>query len=154
MKFALLLTLLFTQVALADSIREVKIREQMLERVDLLTVKSELTRADLKKKDVVSACTKIKEMFVIFPDHLKAVGTHMDLFKNRTIKAKDEVLSQLIFIHKQVNICNSGKDSEYVDPKALTRELKDLESELRKQRRLIKRSDTSHENNFYYEYQF
>lgn len=150
----IIMALALSQLAFADSIREEKIRKEMLERVDLVLEKSEAAREDLKMKDVVPACEKVKEIFVIYPDHLKSIGSHMDLFRSRTIKAKDQALSHLITLHKQTNICNSGKDSEYVDPKIMSKQLKEIEKDLKRHRRLIKRQDTDHQNQFYYEYQF
>jgi hypothetical protein len=150
----IIMALVLSQLAAADSIREERIRQEMLDRVELIMEKSEAAREDLKVKEVVPACEKIKEIFVIYPDHLKAIGSHMDLFRSRTIKAKDEALNHLITLHKQSNICQSGKDSEYVDPKIMSKKLKEIEKDLKRHRRLIKRQDTDHQNQFYYEYQF
>jgi hypothetical protein len=150
----ILLALAFTQLATAQSIREEKIRKQMLERVELILEKSEAAREDLKNKDVVMACEKITSIFAIYPDHLKAIGSHMELFRSRTVKAKNQALDHLIFFHKQTNICQQGKDSEYVDPKRLSKDLREIEKELKRHGRLIKRRDTDQENYFYYEYSF
>jgi hypothetical protein len=105
-------------------------------------------------EDVALTCQKIKEIFAVYPDHLKAIGSHMDFDRSRTVKAKDRALEQLIFMHKQSNICDQGCDHENVDPKELRKELKGIERSLKKQRRVIKRSDTSLENSFYYHYEF
>lgn len=150
----IIMALALSQLASADSIREEKIRKEMLDRVDLIMEKSEAAREDLSLKEVIPACEKIKEIFVIYPDHLKGIGSHMDLFRSRTVKAKDQALNHLITLHKQINICNAGKDSEYVDPKIMGKQLKEIEKDLKRHRRLIKRRDTDQQNQFYYEYQF
>lgn len=155
MKFSfILITLMISHVALAQSQRQVKIKTEMLDRTDLLIEKVEGTREDLDQQDVVGACKKIKEVFVLFPEHLKALGTRMDLDRSRSIKAKDEALSQLIFIHKKSLVCDQGKDSEYVDAKKLRKELKGTLKSLEKQKKLIKNTDMENENTFYYEYEF
>jgi hypothetical protein len=155
MKFTIMLvTLLLSQLSFAQSIKEKRIKQEMLDRVELLIEKVELTREELEKEDVVNACKTIKEMFQIFPEHLKGIGSRMDFEKRRTIKAKDLALNELIFMHKQSLICDQGKDAENVDPKKLRKELKDVLHALKKQRRIIKRADTSSENSFYYRYEF
>jgi hypothetical protein len=155
MKFALVLTsLLLSQIAFSQSAKEKKNKQAMLERVELLIEKVEGTREDLKTEDVVKACEKIKEMFLIYPDHLKDIGSHLDLYRGRTVRAKDQALDQLIFMHRQSLICSKGKNSEYVNPEKLSKELKGIESSLKKQRKVILKSDADNENFFSYEYEF
>lgn len=155
MKFTLILaTLLISQMSFAQSAREKRIKKEMLDRTELLIEKVEAAREDLDHEDVVNACKKIKEIFVIWPDHLKGIGSHLDLQRSSSIKAKDEALNQLIFIHKRSLLCAQGKDSEYVDAKKLRKELKVTLSSLDKQKKAIKKSDTDNENSFYYEYEF
>lgn len=155
MKFTLILaTLLMSQLTFAQSARETRIKKDMLDRTNVLIEKVEGARDDLDKEDVISACKKIKELFVLYPEHLKAIGSHLDLDRNRTVRAKDQALNQLIFIHRQTLICDQGKDSEYVDPKKLRKELKEVESSLKHQRKTIKKSDTNNENRFDYYYEF
>lgn len=155
MKFGLiLLTLLIAQSGFAQSMREKRIKEEMLQRVATLLHKIDDTRNDLDREDVVNACSKIKEMFVIYPDHVKAIGSHMSLFEGRTVDAKNEALTQLIFMHKQTLLCDQGTDCEYVDPKQLSKELKKIGKSLKKQGKTIKKSDTGYDNTFYYHYEF
>lgn len=155
MKFTLILaTLLISQMSFAQSVREKRIKQEMLDRTDLLIEKVEGAREDLDHEDVIGACKKIKELFVLYPDHLKAIGSHLDLQRSKSIKAKDEALNQLIFIHKRSLLCGQGKDSEYVDAKKLRKELKTTLGSLEKQRKEIKRLDTINQNSFYYEYEF
>lgn len=155
MKFTIMfVAFLMTQMTFAQTKKEKRIKQEMVERIELLIEKVELTREDLEKEDVINACKTIKEMFQIFPDHLKGIGSHMDFEKRRTIKAKDLALSELIFMHKQSLICDQGKDAENVDAKELRKELKHILHSLKKQRRIIKRADTGSENSFYYRYEF
>ena len=155
MKFSFMLAmLLMSQVTFAQTVRETKIKKEMLDRANILIEKVEGAREDLDQEDVVNACKKIKELFVLYPDHLKAIGSHLDIDRIRTIRAKDQALNQLIFVHRQSLICDQGKDSEYVDPKKLRKELKEVENSLKKQRKTIKKSDTDNENRFDYYYEF
>lgn len=155
MKLSLILaTLLMSQLTFAQSVREKRIKQEMLDRTDTLIEKVEGAREDLEKEDVINACKKIKELFVLYPDHLKGIGSHLDLDRNRTVRAKDQALNQLIFIHRQTLICDQGKDSEYVDPKKLRKELRDIVKSLNDQKKTIKKSDTENENKFEYYYEF
>lgn len=155
MKLGLFLSLLLVgQLAFAETIRAKKNKEEMLKRVDEMITKVQDARKALKVEDVITACDKIDELFIIYPEHLKAVGGHMDLFNKKTIKAKNESLSQLIYVHKLKNICQSGERGENLDPKQTDKQMKVMEKSLEKQRKIIKKADTSFENTFYYEYEF
>ena len=94
MKFTLILAaLLISQLSFAQSVREKRIKQEMLDRTDLLIEKVEGARDDLDHEDVNNACKKIKEVFALYPDHLKGIGSHLDLDRSKTIKAKDEALN-------------------------------------------------------------
>lgn len=155
MKFGLLfICLLAGQMSFAQTMREKKIKEEMLSRVDVLLEKVEATRSSLKKEDVVAACDKIQEMFEIYPEHLKAVGSHMDLFESKNVKTKNQALEHLIFVHRQSLICKQGKDCEHLDMGLVDKKMKSMKKELTKQRKIIKKADTNFQNTFYYEYEF
>lgn len=155
MKFGLLLIcLLAGQMSFAQTMREKKIKEEMLSRVDVLLEKVEATQSSLKKEDVTGACSKIQEMFEIYPEHLKAVGSHLDLFESKNVKTKNQALEHLIFVHRQSLICKQGKDCEYLDIGLVNKKMKSMKKELTKQRKIIKKADTNFENTFYYEYEF
>jgi hypothetical protein len=155
MKFGLiLLTLILCQTGFAQTQHEINIKKEMVDRVELLISKVEEARDDLDKHDASAACKKIQEIFVIFPDHLKAIGTHLDLFKSKDIKAKDDALEELIYFHRESLVCKKGKDSEYVDSKDLDKKLKNVLKALKKQKKLISKSSTDYENSFSYEYEF
>ncbi len=150
----MVLTLIFMKMSFADTIHEKNVKKEMLERVDTLLSKIEECRDDLKSDDVVKACGKIDEIFAIYPEHLKALGVHMDLFASKTVKSTHSALSQLIFVHQQSLVCKQGQNSEYVDPEALRKELKRIERSLKKQRKYIKRKDVGNNNSYYYNYEF
>ena len=140
--------------AFAQTLKETRTKQEMIDRTELLIETVESAREDLKKEDVENACKKIKQLFVIYPEHVKSIGSHLDFERNRTIRAKDQALNQLIFIHRQSLICDQGTDCEYVDPKKLGKELGQIEKSLKSQRKTIKRSDTGSENKFEYYYEF
>ncbi len=155
MKYSLILaTLLLGHQAFAQTLKETRTKQEMIDRTELLIETVEGAREDLKKEDVENACKKIKQLFVIYPEHVKSIGSHLDFERNRTIRAKDQALNQLIFIHRQSLICDQGTDCEYVDPKKLGKELGQIEKSLKSQRKTIKRSDTGSENKFEYYYEF
>ena len=155
MKWCLLLTvLLVSQAGFAQSIRDQKIKQEMLERVEKISKKVQETRDELKAQRVEVACDNINELFKIYPDHVKAIGVRMDLLSRKIDKIKHESLNQLIFFHRQTLICQKGTGCEYVDMKVLDKELKSIQKSLKTQTKLIKKQDTTRENQFRYEYDF
>lgn len=155
MKVALLVTLfLVGSVAQAETLKEQNTRKEMLERVSLMIKTSQEARESIKMENVGEACAKVEDLFKVFPDHLTDVGQHMNLAKKKINKFKDTVFAQLIQLHQESNTCRSGKDFENVDPKLLSKNLKKLESSLKRQHYFIKKNDTDFENSFYYQYEF
>lgn len=155
MKFGLMLVLLLAgQMSFAQTMREKRIKEEMLTRTDTLISKVDETRAALKVDDVVTACEKINELFEIYPDHVKAIGSHMDLFSSKTVTAKNDSLAHLIFVHQQSLICKQGRDCEYLDIGLVDKQMKAMKKSLDKQKKTIKKGDTDFDNSFYYEYEF
>lgn len=155
MKIALMLGLFLTlQVAHAQTLRAKRIKQEMLDRVEVLVTKVTETRDALDKEDAKTACLKINELFEIYPKHLTAIGTHMDLFNGKTVKIKNEALTQLIYMHQQSLICAKGVDHEYIDIDKIDKEMKKILKSLKKQKKIIKKADTDYENSFYYEYEF
>ncbi len=154
MKSLLLAAFLMTSVAQAQTIREARTKEVMLARIDTISEKLKLVLKDLKKKDVVNACAKVKEVFVIYPDHVTDIGSRLDPFARRAAEIKNDALNELIMLHSQTLECDRGTGSEYIDPRIMGRNMKDILNSLKKQRRVIRRSNTSFENPFHYEYEF
>ena len=151
-----------SQTAFSQTLREKRIKQEMLERVDILIEKAQSVRENLtleKKetpsdKSVRAACRTIKELFEMYPEHVKAIGSHLDLFASKTVWLKNQAMAQLIFVHRQTMICKQGSNQEYVDPKALKKEFDNIVESLEKQKKRITKADASYDNSFYYEYEF
>jgi hypothetical protein len=155
MKFTFfLMAMLSVQIASAQSLREKRIKAEMLEKVDQLIEKVEETRHDLEQEDVSAACDKIHQIKELYPDHLKTSAKRLDLERRRTSKVKDRALNELIFFHQQSVECKKGRGSEFVDPSELDKELKRISKSLKKQRKIIEKNDTDHNNSFSYRYRF
>lgn len=150
----LLLMLLVATSSFAQTLKEKKIKKQMLERADSLIQLIDDARDYLKQDDIVAACGKVQEAFVIYPRHLEDIGVRMNLLRGRPNKAKNEALTGLIKVHRQSVICAKGKDAEFVDPKKMKRTLRTVYKSLKKQRRIIKHHRTENSNQFYYNYRF
>ena len=155
MKVSLIVVALFLcQLTYAQTVKDKKTKQEMIDRTSLLIEKVSGAREDLEREDVVKACEKIKEIYKIYPDHLMSIGSHLDFDRNRTVKAKDEALHQLILVHRQSLICDRGIECEYVDSKKLGKQLKEVQKSLKSQMKTIKKSDTDKENRFEYHYEF
>lgn len=155
MKLSFFIALLsLSSLTFADTIREKNIRKEMMDRVDVMIEKIEDARKDLKKEQVVEACARVNEVFELYPDHLTDVGTNMNLFVKKVDQTKDAALEQLIQMHQYSLLCARGENSEYVDPKAMRKELGKIKSSLKRQKKIIKKNDTDLENSFYYRYEF
>ena len=163
MKLGLLvLTLMISVGASAQTLREKRIKQEMLDRADILIAKGEALHESLKVKKkeipdavkIADACDLINEMYDIYPEHVKAIGGKLDLFASNTVWMKNAALSQLIYMHKQSLVCKQGKDHEYLDPSAVRKEVGNILESLEKQKKKIAKADTSYENTFFYEYEF
>lgn len=146
--------LLVSQIGFAQTLKEKRIKSEMLDRVDSLIAKTVDARAALKKEDVVLACDKIDEMFKLLPDHLMAVGTNMDLFDAKIVKMENESKMFLIDIHMRSNTCAQGERGENLDIKETDKKLKKMKSALEKQKKKIKKEDTNYNNSYSYYYEF
>lgn len=155
MKLTLLLSLLLTaQVSFAQSLKEKKQKQEMLERVDSLTLKIDESRDALEKEDVVVACAKINEIFGLLPDHLVSIGSRMNPLDSKVMRMEQETKMFLIDIHKRSNICAFGETGEYLDIKETSKKLKSMKKALRKQKKRISKSDTNYNNKYNYYYEF
>lgn len=151
---AVIMMAVFVNGAFAESAFEKKKKLEMSKRTDMLISKIDIAREHLKKEEVKEACAEIQGMLKIYPEHLKSIGTNMDNYKTKVLIARDEVLQQLVFVHRQTVVCGQGDDGEYVDPKDLSKKLKKISKSLKKQKMLIEKEKTNHENEFYYRYEF
>lgn len=149
-----LAAMVFVSGAFAESAMEKKTRKEMLERTTSLITKVESVEAHARKEEVKEACGVIKELLTLYPEQLKSIGSHMDNNKTKVIIARDEVLNQLIFVHKQSVVCERGENAEYVDPKDLEKNMKKIGKSLKKQLKLIQKEDTDFANEFYYHYEY
>lgn len=146
--------LIASQMTYAQSLKDKKIKEEMLKRVDTLILKIDEARIHLDKEEASSACDKIDEIFKILPDHLVGIGTRMNLFDPSVIRMENESKMQLIWIHQRHNICNNGIRGENLDLTETNKKLKSMKKMLEKQRKKIKKSDTDYENTYNYYYEF
>lgn len=152
--FILMAALLFSVSAFAQTKKEKQIKADMLSRLDKITSHLEIAKDSFSDEITDKGCAELKKAFALMPDHLKDIGTHMNLFQSKTIRSKNDALNQLIYLHRQTNICDQGKDQEYVDSGAVRKELKKILKSMKKQRKAIRKGDTGYENSFYYYYEF
>lgn len=146
--------LVFSMTAFGQTKKEKQVKANMLTRLDKITGHLEKAKESFSDEVTDIGCAELKKAFALMPDHLKDIGTHMDLFQSKTIKSKNEALNQLIYLHRQSNTCDQGKDQEYIDSEVMRKELKKILKSLQKQRKAIKKADTGYENSFYYYYEF
>lgn len=146
--------LLLSQLALAESVRGKRIKEEMLTRVDNLILQIEESREALDRADVITACQKINDIFKIIPKHLVAIGTSMNLLDSKVIRMEQETKMFLIYMHQRSNICAQGETGEYLDLEETDKKLKSMRKMLEKQRKLIRKRDTDYENTYHYYYEF
>lgn len=154
MKFSLMLvTLLASQLSFAQTMSEMKVKKAMLERAELIDQTIIDARADLEDGDISGGCAKVKVLFALYPDHVSAIGQHMNMMKNKIKKTAKQSVKELSYLHQQSQICDS-KDHDDVDPEELSEGLRKLGKSLNKQRRLITNKDTDRNNYFEYHYEF
>lgn len=156
MKFGLMLVILLaSQLSFSQTIREKKVKEEMLGRVDTLIQFVEEGQEALKKEEMSEVCGRIEDLFKLLPDHLVAIGTRMNLFDPKVIKMEHETKSTLIEMHQHKNICHSSNVvGENLDLKKTKKKFKEMLSMFEKQKKRIKKSDTGYENTYNYWYEF
>ncbi len=149
-----LLLLLVSQLSFAQTLKEKKVKQEMLDRADVLIGKVSEARLALDKEDVVTTCERINELFKLYPDHLVGIGTRMNIFDGSIVKMENEAKMSLIYFHQQSNVCARGETGEYLDIGETKKKLKSIRKELEKQKKKIKKSDTDYENTYNYYYEF
>ncbi len=150
----MLMLLLVSQLSFAETLKERKVKQEMLDRADVLIAKVSEAKLALDKEDVVLTCSKINEIFRLYPDHLIGIGTRMNIFDGTVIKMENATKMSLIYFHKQSNICARGETGEHLDIGETKKRLKAIGKELEKQKKKIKKSDTDYENTYNYYYEF
>jgi hypothetical protein len=153
MKQVLILTLLMSSIAFAETPKEANTRRSMVGRTDALISEITATREALEDQDVVKACSKLKSILVVYPEHLKGIGTNMSVWNKKITKAQDQSLEDLMIIHEQSLVCDRGDSCEYVDAEKLEKTLKRISKNLEKHRKLIKKNKVNYENSFNYSYE-
>lgn len=155
MKSGLILVLLLvSQLSFAQTLKEKKIKEEMLKRTDTLISLTQEGREALKVEDVVNACKKINELFRLLPVHLVSIGTRMNLFDPKVIQMENETKMFLIDMHKRSNICATGETGENLDIGKTDKQFKNMIKAFEKQKKRIKKSDTDYDNTYNYYYEF
>ncbi len=154
MKLTLSLVLLcMTQIALAKSLSDRRVKEEMLARVDTLIEKSDAARDLVKAEDPAGACKIIGDLFRIIPEHLVAVGTRMDMTERRVIRMEQETRMILVYVHQQVNTC-AQDNGDHLDLVESSKKLRSMRRAFSKQKRKIRRSDVDFQNTYNYSYEF
>jgi hypothetical protein len=155
MKYGLLIILmLFAQMGFSQTMKEIKVKQEMLERVDGLLEKITQTRGYLVNMDPQSACSEIHAMFKVYPKHLEGILGRMNLFDKKVVRLKDESMRHLFVLHRLSLDCKTGEACENLNIGSSNRLLKSMEIELKKHRKVIQKGDTSYENTYSYEYRF
>lgn len=152
MKYLLLFTLTLSQLSFAETMKERKIKEEMLLRTDSLIAKTQEGRDFLEKEDVVSTCKKIEEIFELLPKHLFDIGGRMNLFDEDVITMEKQTRVYLIGMHRTHLTCKKGNDAENLDMDATDRDLKAMNKAFKKHKKWIKKLETNYENTYNYYY--
>lgn len=151
----MLFLLLVSQLTFAQTLKEKKIKEEMLKRVDSLITKTEEGRKALKEEDVEEACNIINSLFKVLPDHLVSIGTRMNLLDSKIIKMENETKMFLIDMHRRSNICASGDEiGENLDIGETDKQFKKMNKSFEKQKKRIKKEETNYNNYYNYYYEF
>jgi chromosome condensin MukBEF ATPase and DNA-binding subunit MukB len=146
--------LLAATSANAQTLHEKKNKEIMLKRLDEITSNVTGIRSDLKAEKMGEACTKIKTLFKLYPDHVTDIGVHLDPYQNKDAEIRNDSLNELISLHQDSQNCDQGKSGEYMDIKDLTMKMKKFDKSLKRQRKIIQKANTGFENEFHYDYEF
>lgn len=155
MKFALLaFALLLSQLSFAQSLKDKKVKAEMVGRAHLLVIKATDAREAIKAEDMARVCDRIQEMFRTLPDHLMSIGQKMDLFDRSVVKMENETKMFLIDVHMRSNICQQGQRGENLDIKETDKQLKKMIKAFEKQKKTISKKDTGFDNSYSYYYEF
>jgi hypothetical protein len=150
----LLLSLVFTFSAQAQTMGAIKAKEEMLKRTQEMRVASDEARELIISLQIEEACQKVNFIFKEMPNHLSSIMSRMNIFEKKIQDLKDESLNLLKDTHRLNNRCEQGDSFEFVDPKATRSFLKDFSKKMKKHEKLIKKSSTEFNNTYYYQYEF
>lgn len=150
----LLLSLVLTFSAQAQTMGAIKAKEEMLKRTQEMRVASDEARELLSDLQIEEACQKVNFIFKEMPNHLSSIMSRMNIFEKKIQNLKDESLNLLKDTHRLNNRCEQGDSFEFVDPTAARSLLKDFSKKMKKHEKLIKKSSTEFNNTYYYQYEF
>lgn len=150
----MIILLLVSQLSFAQSRKDIKTKEEILQRVDTLIKQLNEAEELLNRQDPEPACDSLESIFAILPEHLMAIGTKMSFFDGNVVRMEHETKMFLIYIHQQVNIANSGERGENINMSKVSKQLKAMRKALEKQKKKIKKLDTSYSNQYSYRYEF
>lgn len=149
-----LLLLLVSQLSVAQSLKDKRTKEQILDRVDELILNLNEGQDFLKREEVDRACDSIDRIFALMPEHLMSIGTKMNILSGKVVKMEQETKLYLIYVHRQSNLCSFGERGENIDITRVGKQLKVIAKVLEKQKKTIKKLDTSYSNRYSYHYEF
>lgn len=138
--------IVLVQSAFGISEFEKKKKQEMLTRLDKIIKSVDSAKEHASKEEAKEACTDLKDLIKTLPEHRKAVGSHMNKDETKIMIARDEVLKQLIFVHRQTTVCERGENAEHVDVKDLEKNMKIISRTLKKQKQLIMKDHTDYSN--------
>lgn len=150
----MLLLLLVSQLSFAQSLKDKRTKEQILERVDEIILNLNEAQDFLKKEEVDKACDSIDKVFALMPEHLMSIGTKMNIFDGTVMKMEQETKLYLIYIHQQSNTCDFGERGENINMSKVGKQLGVITKTLEKQKKKIKKLDTTYSNSYRYHYEF
>lgn len=153
--YFIILGLIFAGSIGASTKNTEEVKQNMLNRLDEMVSIAITAKEDMDRKDLSSGCLRIGEMATLLPKHLKAIGTKMNLFDAAIIKMEQEsrqYLGKILFYQGQCNRSASLKSR--FDFKDGSKTFSDIIKSLQKQKRRIRKSDTSYQNiyNYHIEY--
>lgn len=130
MRLALCLgLLLLSQTSFGHETR----KDQMLKRLDRII---ESIREAKQKK----SCKKVRQIYELYPEHLKSIVSNMNLFEDRTIELRDDAQEHLLILKRLSKNCK---------PEAINSDLRWMILTLRKHQLFIYTGDTDYDNDLY-----
>ena len=123
-------------------------KEQILSRADKLIKMIDTSIELLEEDKMKKACSKVKEIYSLYPDHVKAIGTHMDIFNQRVINLKNEGFANLAYLKSLIKQCQESCP----DARPVIEKLNAMKKNLIGQKKVINKLSTDYQNDFYFEF--
>lgn len=150
----ILLSLLFSLGAQAQTMDARRAKEEMLQRTHAMRVASDEGQELFRNIQLEEACKQVDIIFRVMPNHLSSIMSRMNIFDRKIQKLKAESLELLKEVHRLSNKCEMGEIEVSIDPDKARKFLKDFSKKIKKHEREIKRSSTDFNNTYYYQYEF